>query len=239
MPKIAIPYVPMPPTQNPNTKSRSLDTYLVSSVVTMASIRRWNPDVQLLFVTTEGPHEPWRSLLEKFGVEIQHAPFAHLPPPGFAKTFLGSLYLLDVLASIDADYLAIVDPDVFCVGALDDVLSPPGAIQALPVPSPRGTKINGLSPREADEIHLDWESRVKLTFTTAESSTEYPNHRRIILWTGWIKRGCIRLISGSGASALHDGRAHPKLCLGRCAGNAGRHLCSENMDCTQLPYRIR
>ncbi|WJS89637.1 hypothetical protein [Microbacterium testaceum] len=50
--------------------------------------------------------------------------------------------------------MAIVDPDVFCVGALDDVLSPPGAIQALPVPSPRGTKINGLSPREADEIHL-------------------------------------------------------------------------------------
>jgi len=154
MPTIAIPYVPMPSAQNPNTKSRSADTYLVSSVVTMASLRRWNPDVQLRFVTTERPREPWRGLLEKIGVQIQYTPFAHLPPSGFAKTFLGSLYLLDVLANVDDDYLAIVDPDVFCVGSLSHVISPSAAVQALPVPSPREIKINGLSPREADAIHL-------------------------------------------------------------------------------------
>jgi len=154
LPTIAIPYVPMPAAQNPNTKSGRTDTYLVSSLVTFASLRRWNPYVELQFVTTEDPGYPWRDRFEEIGVHIRYTPFAHLPPEGFARTFMGSLYLLDVLESSNSDYLAIVDPDVFCVGPLESVISASAPPQALNIPSPRGVEINGLSPREADEIHL-------------------------------------------------------------------------------------
>jgi len=154
MPTIAIPYVPMPAEQNPNTSGRGLDTYLVSSFVTLASLRRWNPNLDLRFVTTEGPEPVWRARLEGIGVEVEHVPFEHRPPEGFAKTFLGSLYLLDVLAKVDADYLIVIDPDVFCVGSLGDIARESGSVRALNIPSPREKKINGLSPMEADDIHL-------------------------------------------------------------------------------------
>lgn len=144
----------MPAAQNPNTKRSRTDTYLVSSLVTFASMRRWNPEVELQFVTTIEPAFPWRNRFESIGVEIRHVPFNHLPPQGFAKTFLGSLYLLDVLESSDSEYLAIVDPDVFCVGPLGAVINASAPLRALNISSPRGVRINGLAPEEADEIHL-------------------------------------------------------------------------------------
>lgn len=153
MPVVAIPFVPMPQSQNPNVKGRGSETYLVSSFVTLASLRRWNPGLDLRFVSDQFPADEWRRRFEGIGVDVEIVPFSHRPPEGFADRFLGSLYLLDVVSSVDADYLCTVDPDVFCVGALDDWLEVSRGILALNIESPRDEKINGLSPSEADSLH--------------------------------------------------------------------------------------
>lgn len=145
----------MPADQNPNVKGRSGDAYLRSSVVTFASLRRWNPGASLVFATTEMPGEVWQHQLARLGVQPRIISFDHRPPDGFARTFMGSLYLLDVLEKMQSDYLLLVDPDVFCIGPLDAVLSPEAPLRALLIPSPRGEKINGLSPSDADAVHAE------------------------------------------------------------------------------------
>ena len=153
MPIIAIPYVQMPAEQNPNTKGRRSDTYLVSSFVTLASLRRWNPSLDLVFVTPEGPDAAWVAMFQSVGARIEHVPFSHEPPAGFASTFLGSLYLLDVINGLDSDYLTVVDPDVFCISSLGKMWESGFSLTALNIDSPREVGINGLSPRQADEVH--------------------------------------------------------------------------------------
>lgn len=150
---IAIPYVPMPTDQNPNVKSGRSDTYMISSYVTLSSLRRWNPFLDLRFVSDRTPSAEWLEKFESINVASQVLPFEHLPPKGFANKFLGSLYLLDVLGKIEADYLCVIDPDVFCIRSLDGALRDVSKVRVLNIPSPRDLRINGLAPLEADVIH--------------------------------------------------------------------------------------
>jgi hypothetical protein len=156
---VAIPFAPMPRDQNPNVKVRGRDNiedvYLRAAFVAFASVRRWNPDYSLVFVTSSTPHKDWVLQFESLGVEIQLIPFDHLPPAGFAEKFLGALFLLDAVAQISADYLLLIDPDVLCVKGLDDLVNDPYAILALKMDFDSHEPINGITLAEATEIHKE------------------------------------------------------------------------------------
>lgn len=153
MSTVVIPFVPMPSHQNPNVRNAGADTYMASSVVTLASLRRWNPSLDLRFVTTELPDPRWSDDFRRISVSLELVPFDHRPPEGFTQKFLGSLYLLDILKNVEADFLYIVDPDVLCIRPLAPLLNSQAGPLVLDIKPPREKPINGLSPQDADQIH--------------------------------------------------------------------------------------
>lgn len=92
------------------------------------SVRRWNPDVDLVLVTTEPLPEPYAGQLARIGVETVPAPFAHRPPDGFGKGWASSLYHLDAMQALcgRSGTQVFIEPDLLCVRPLDDMLSTVG-----------------------------------------------------------------------------------------------------------------
>jgi hypothetical protein len=88
------------------------------------SVRRWNPEAELVLVTTEPLPEPYAGQLAGIGVEIVLAPFAHRPPEGFGRGWVSSLYHLDAMEALRerGGTQVFVEPDLLCVRPLDDML---------------------------------------------------------------------------------------------------------------------
>ncbi|WES62857.1 hypothetical protein P0L94_10340 [Microbacter sp. GSS18] len=103
-------------------------------------------------------HEVGQSRLSQLaGIGVQHRliAFDHAPPAGFAPTFLGSLFLLDVVSVMEASTLIIIDPDVVCVGPLAPLLEavPDDSVGVLPIEYAPDKPVNGLSALDAAVIH--------------------------------------------------------------------------------------
>jgi hypothetical protein len=154
--RVAVAFVPMDPRQSPNLRRPSLEPYYRSMVVAFGSVRRWNPDIGQTLVTTEPPPQPYADALASLGVRQLTVPFAHRPPDGFTARFAASTYQLDALAATSGRTL-FLDPDVVCLGALDDLLHdvPDGSAGALAIDYPPDHDVNGLSRSQAESIHRD------------------------------------------------------------------------------------
>lgn len=157
---VAVPFAPMPRDQNPNLRKRGRgDVYLRSAYVTFASLSRWNPSVELTFVTNVAPDQFWIDSYRELGVTITRVPFNHAPPEGFSDSFVGSFYLLDAVFELDSDYLLLVDPDVVCVGDITPLTEERSAVAAILIPSPPTLEINGLRPADARKIEARLDGR--------------------------------------------------------------------------------
>jgi hypothetical protein len=153
---VAVAFVPMDPRQSPNLQRPGLQPYYRSMVVAFGSVRRWNPHIDLTFVTTEPPPRPYADALTALGVRQLTTPFSHRPPDGFTARFAASTYQLDALAATSGPTL-FLDPDVVCLAGLDNLLGavPDGGVGALAIPYPPDHDVNGLSRRQAESIHRD------------------------------------------------------------------------------------
>lgn len=157
-PHVVIPFAAAPAAQNPNLRSRTASAqqvYLDAATVAFASVRRWNPSVDLTLVTNFELDAEHKARLKALRAEHRVSEFAHRPPAEFAPTFIGSLFLLDVLSAAQGDPLIIIDPDVFCVADLSEVMGEPldGRVGVLPISYGSHESVNGLSAIEAASIH--------------------------------------------------------------------------------------
>ncbi|UKA62105.1 hypothetical protein [Arthrobacter sp. FW306-04-A] len=158
MTTVAIPFVRIDPSQNPNLAVRDgrdpAEPYFKSMLVAFASFRRWNPDTALEFISNAEPPKEYREHLNRLDITLKIVPFEHRPPHGFAGRFTASLYLLDALGSLSADETLIVDPDVLCVGPLDNMLGAvEGRVGVLLMDFPPTEDINGISRIDAGTLH--------------------------------------------------------------------------------------
>lgn len=155
---VAIPFVRVGASQNPNLASRDgrdpVESYFRAMTVAFASIRRWHPTANLEFISNADPHAAYAEEFNRLGVEVKHVPFDHRPPEGFAQRFTASLYLLDALGSLSADETVVIDPDVLCVGPLDQMLGEvEGKVGVLRMDYPIEANVNGISRKVAGELH--------------------------------------------------------------------------------------
>ena len=161
IPRVAIPFVLTGTADSPNVRWRRREapseSYFRAMTVCFASLRRWNSDLELTLVTTSRPPDRHAAAFERLGVSIRILPFSHSPPDGFSRRFITSLYMLDALAlSAEADTL-FLDPDVVCIRPLERMMASlagaAGAAGALPIDYPPDHDINGLSRRQAGQLH--------------------------------------------------------------------------------------
>jgi hypothetical protein len=161
---VAVAFTPAPAAQNPNlrrtTDSGAIKSYYSAIVVTLASVRRWNPDLELVLVTDCEPPTPFADQLSALGVRLLETEFEHCPPDGFWPTFNASLYTLDAMAKLartaePIDRILLIDPDVLCTGELTPVLNAISDTEVLVYPTgfPDDEKSQGLSALDAAQLH--------------------------------------------------------------------------------------
>jgi hypothetical protein len=155
---VAIPFVRVDPSQNPNLSVKAgedpIRAYYRSMVVAFASVRRFNPDAILWLITNEFVSSPYREQLQQLGVHFKIEEFQHLPSVDFTKRFAASLYLIDSLNALTQKTTILIDPDVLCIRPLDDMISQTsGAAGVLPINYAADHDVNGLSRRQAGELH--------------------------------------------------------------------------------------
>lgn len=158
MTTVAIPFVRIDASQNPNLTVRSgqdpAEPYFKAMTVAFASVRRWGPEVNLEFISNAAPPLAFLEVFEKLGVVSRYVPFAHRPPEGFARSFTASLFMLDALESLTAERTIVMDPDVLCVGMLDSMLREVGDESGvLLMEFSPDEDINGISRSQASELH--------------------------------------------------------------------------------------
>jgi hypothetical protein len=160
MTTVAVPFVRTEASQNPNLRVRRgedpAEPYMRAMTVAFASVRRWNPDVDLQLISNASPAGDHLRRLEELGVVYKEVPFAHRPPEGFTKRFEASLYMLDALGSLTAQSTVLIDPDVLCTDSLQPLLTElSGNAGALDMRFPTTENINGLTRTQAGELHAE------------------------------------------------------------------------------------
>lgn len=185
---LIIPFVRMDADQNPNMKindtTQQQAAYWRSMFVTLASFRRWNPDLRLQ-VATNAPLPGWvEQQFAGLRIETRIVDFNHRAPQGFSKSFGGSVYLLDVLGDQrpDEDVL-LVDPDVVCVRPLDNVWQAcTDTCGTLPIETDPDDPNNGLSLSEARAIHMELGGSGLMPSHTGGEFMVIPGVRKAELW---------------------------------------------------------
>lgn len=155
---VAVPFVQVDPSQNPNIRAKGEDhvrAYWDAMTVTLASIRRWNPDYELRVVSNQPAPEYTRPLFEQLAVTTTIVPFDHRPPPGYAARFAASLFLVDALRIASPHETTVfVDPDVLCIRPLDDLVALAGEqVGAILLGTTQEEDINGLTLGDSGRLH--------------------------------------------------------------------------------------
>lgn len=155
---VVIPFVRVDASQNPNlTVKRGdnpADAYFRSMIVAFASVRRFNPLIDLVLVTNEEAPDPYKEQLLDLGVQTELRSFDHVPPKGYSARFSASLYLIDALESLRHRTTIIIDPDVLCIRSLEGMLSAMSEeVGVLPIDYSANHNVNGISRVQAAELH--------------------------------------------------------------------------------------
>lgn len=163
---VAMAFARMPSAQSPYARGRlgepTAYTYYRCMASAYGSLRRWNPDADLVLVTTDPLPEPFHGELARIGVETLLTPFAHRPPEGYAKVWGASLYHLDAMDALRGrtGVQVFTEPDVLCVRPLDALIAHVGdsvGVQAErqeDVAKPGSRKLDGYRELSAS-MHLE------------------------------------------------------------------------------------
>ncbi|MFJ2739463.1 hypothetical protein ACIO3O_07320 [Streptomyces sp. NPDC087440] len=126
---VAMAFVRMPTAQSPQSRGRigedPAHTYYRCMASAYGSVRRFQPDADLVLVTADPLPEPYAGQLAAIGVETVLAPFAHRPPAGWGHGWVSSLYHLDALEALAprGGTQVFIEPDMLCVRPLDTLLA--------------------------------------------------------------------------------------------------------------------
>jgi hypothetical protein len=167
----AVAFTPAPRTDSPNVKAptdaAALAAFHRLMGVGFAALRRWNPDLRLVLVSTQRPGGELDRLFDRLGVSLLVTPFAHRPPPGFYDRFNASLYTVDALTALTAaagpgDRVLLLDPDVVCSAALGGVFADvrDDAVLAYDVGLAPDVPNQGLTALAAAELHRRLDPRL-------------------------------------------------------------------------------
>ena len=153
---VAIPFVPYDSVHSPNVRletSAGLTAYYDCILVAFASLRRCNPELPLVFVSSALAPSAYRQAFESLGVSTELVDFKHEPPPGYYGRFAASLYLLDALGLDFSGSRLFLDPDVVCVGSL--TVPSTGAVGGLTMNTPIEMKVNGVAVLDAGQFAVN------------------------------------------------------------------------------------
>lgn len=105
---------------NLGIRNPQVSSSLYERVICVAfwTLRVWNPNLQLVFITNIPPRNI-EEILKKLGVETLLVNFNHQPAESASDTFRSSFYLLDVILSLNTSTL-LLDPDIICLAKLED-----------------------------------------------------------------------------------------------------------------------
>ncbi|GAA3593735.1 hypothetical protein GCM10022223_05820 [Kineosporia mesophila] len=160
----AIAFTPAPASDSPNLRSAnddSLRTFHGLIDLCFSSLRRWNPELTVVLVTTTSPGEEMERRLAELDARVLLTQFNHQPPAGFFHSFNASLFSIDALACLAAAYPAaedrilLLDPDVICTGSLKPVAEaiPTDGFLAYDTEYDLDYVCQGLSAVTAGELH--------------------------------------------------------------------------------------
>ncbi|WP_138443890.1 hypothetical protein [Sinomonas susongensis] len=156
----AIPFVQTDAHQNPNLRRKTdpTESYMRAMAVAFASLSRWNSDIELVLVTNSELRRGYQEWLERLNVEVYITSFAHRPPKGFMNQFEGCLFLLDALPVLAGRDVLYLDPDVLCIAPIALLMDQiEGFASGIILDTPVDDDINGLSRREAAQLHVELE----------------------------------------------------------------------------------
>lgn len=203
--KVAIAFVAVDPEQNPNVKSRDVAqaaaVYQRAAQVAFSSVRRWNPTLNLEYVTNAEPPAEFGAKLGNLGVEVRLTEFEHRPPKGFSNVFAASLFMLDALRGVDQPTL-FIDPDVVCLKGLGPLFNfTRGRVGVLPLDTPADEPVNGLSLHQASSIYAHLDRKVYPPHYGGEFYYVEPSH--IDKTLGETQRAWADALERSAAGAPH------------------------------------
>jgi hypothetical protein len=148
---------------NPNLNINYSDSktfYYKNIAIAFASIRRWNQDLSLRFVTNYKPPKYLETILERLSVSVDIIEFNHKPPDYYGKRFLGCFYLFDAIYSMKESTL-FLDPDVLCTGEFVTLLGKIGdSFAGLDLKFPKDKDVNGLTPISARKLFSTMTNRI-------------------------------------------------------------------------------
>ena len=136
------------------------DTYWTNIATNAATLRHVHgPGPEILVFAGDEPASTPATVLREAAVEIRHVDFARRPPEDFYHRYLGSLYVLDVMAALvdevaDDDVLLFVDPDVVWMAPIDPLVADvrEGGIVAYHLDVPDTVPMCRLTRREQGEV---------------------------------------------------------------------------------------
>lgn len=156
--QISIPFVQSGSADSPNMRGSSLgkkrEHYFQAMYVTLASLRRWNPQLDLQVITNKSLPEPYQTQFDALAVKVKITPFTYHPGGDYDGKYAQSLYYLDVLSHLDRDVNILLDPDILCTANLETAyFQQSRSPSALRLDYPVDKPINGLSRKEAGALH--------------------------------------------------------------------------------------
>ncbi len=132
-------------------------TNIATSAATLRHVHR--SEVDILVFAGDDPPSAAAAVLRDAGAEIRHLDFARRPPADFYYRYVGSLYVLDVMAALldevaDDDVLLFVDPDVAWLAPLDELVTDVrrGGVVAYHLEVPDTVPMCHLTRREQGEL---------------------------------------------------------------------------------------
>jgi hypothetical protein len=139
---------------NPNVKAKTYDKalsiYYKTICVCFFSLKKFNPDTKLIFLTNVYPPKRYSDFLNYLKVEIKIREYSFIPPAAFGPLFRGSFYLLDAIEISEGPTL-FIDPDVMCVKKIPlERLNK--NLMCLEMPFESHENLNGISRFEAQKI---------------------------------------------------------------------------------------
>jgi hypothetical protein len=135
-------------------------TYWTNIATNAATLRHVHGDgpAFVVFAGDEPPSEA-ADVLREAQVEIRHLDFARRPPEDFYYRYVGSLYVLDVMAALadevaDDDVVLFVDPDVVWMAPIDPLVADvrTGGVVAYHLDVPDTVPMCHLSRRAQGEV---------------------------------------------------------------------------------------
>lgn len=136
------------------------ETYWANIAACAATLRHVaGPTPELVVFAGDEPPEPMAAVLAVAGGRVRHLDFARRPPADFYERYLGSLYVLDVMAALadevdDDDVVLLVDPDIVWVRPIEPLVADvrAGGVVAYDLQVPEDVPLCGLTRRRQTEM---------------------------------------------------------------------------------------